>query len=402
MSDNTEPATRLILPWTSTLPYPVRNMVRRWRGALGMMIGVGIALGLGMTFLAVNKASMDLFTGDYLVSGANLYAVTEGGTLIALLPGDTPGTITHARNVLSQIRGMGDVNEALGVFTWSLEREQDSVRRGFAPAELIVTVGVDGNPGLIPNALLMKEGRWVRRPNEIVLGTSLSREKDLGIGDILRLNGRDFIVVGIGRLRGIGYTSNSFAYMDYRALRQRADVGDVVSFVMVGARRPEVVQPRIKALASLEVFRPEDLVAQAEQANATGAALRWIFNILTLSIAGLFVTNMLARSVAERRLEFATLRAIGIPQRTIFMTVGAEALLVSVVAGVFGVLLSLAFGLLINGVVAPEYGIESLYSLDAGLFGIIIALALGLGLVAGLFPARQATRVDPVIILREA
>ena len=84
------------------------------------------------------------------------------------------------------------------------------------------------------------------------------------------------------------------------------------------------------------------------------------------------------------------------------MTVGAEALLVSVVAGAFGVLLSLAFGLLINGVVAPEYGIESLYSLDAGLFGIIIALALGLGLVAGLFPARQATRVDPVIILREA
>ena len=59
-------------------------------------------------------------------------------------------------------------------------------------------------------------------------------------------------------------------------------------------------------------------------------------------------------------------------------------------------------GWLINTYVAPEYGVESLYTADAGLFLTVFALALVLGVGAGLGPARRATRVDPVEVLREA
>jgi ABC-type antimicrobial peptide transport system permease subunit len=128
----------------------------------------------------------------------------------------------------------------------------------------------------------------------------------------------------------------------------------------------------------------------------------WIFNGLALLVAALFIGSMLGRSVAERRFEFATLRAIGIPRRTILSTVGLEALLVSAVAGLVGIALSLVFGFWINAVVAPPYGIEFLFVADAGLFAQVLGLALLLGLVAGLGPARQATRVDPVEVLREA
>jgi ABC-type lipoprotein release transport system permease subunit len=48
------------------------------------------------------------------------------------------------------------------------------------------------------------------------------------------------------------------------------------------------------------------------------------------------------------------------------------------------------------------YSLESLYSPSLSLFVLIAILALVLGLVAGLVPARQATRVDPVDVLREA
>ncbi len=84
------------------------------------------------------------------------------------------------------------------------------------------------------------------------------------------------------------------------------------------------------------------------------------------------------------------------------MTVGAEAVLISMTAGVAGVGISSLLGALINGVVAPTYGFETLYAPDAKLFGLVFVLALALGLLAGLFPARQATRVDPVEVLREA
>src|SRR5213080_4684147 len=89
--------------WLLSLPYPVRNMLRRWRGMLGMMLGVGISLGIVMTILAISKASLEIYTGDFLKSGVDLYVVTQGGTLIPLLPSDTPGTIKHARNTLAQV-----------------------------------------------------------------------------------------------------------------------------------------------------------------------------------------------------------------------------------------------------------------------------------------------------------
>lgn len=141
---NAAPAYRI--GWMLALPYPVRNMLRRWRGMLGMMVGVGIALGLGMTMLAVSKASNDLFTKDYLESGADIYAVTEGGSLIALLPGDSPGTIDNARRTITRIRGIPGVQHTLGFMAWSLERDSGGRRETDRPAELLLTMGVDGDP----------------------------------------------------------------------------------------------------------------------------------------------------------------------------------------------------------------------------------------------------------------
>jgi putative ABC transport system permease protein len=96
------------------------------------------------------------------------------------------------------------------------------------------------------------------------------------------------------------------------------------------------------------------------------------------------------------------MRAIGIPNRTILITIAGEALVICVAAWTVGVGVSTLLGHLINVYVAPAYGEESFYAADTRLFLIVFALALGLGVVAGLSPAREATRVDPVEVLREA
>ena len=56
-----------------------------------MIVGVGIALSIGMTILAVISAEMDLLTGDYERSGIGVYVATQGGKIVASLAGDTPG-----------------------------------------------------------------------------------------------------------------------------------------------------------------------------------------------------------------------------------------------------------------------------------------------------------------------
>ena len=389
--------------WLHRQPFPVRTVLRRWPRLFGMVLGVGIALGLGMTMMATGRASVDLLVGDFRISEADLYVHTEGGNLIPLLPGEGPGKIQHARNVLSQIRGLPGVTSAFGTMTWPLERERPGPRhRSDEPTELVSAVGVDGDPAHIPGAVMLRQGRWLHRSDEVVVGLKLAREKQLALGDTLRLSGRDFQIVGIGRLRGVGFGSDGFAYMEYRALRQRAGHGDVINMVAIETSRPDLARERIPELDTLAVESPADLMAQAEKLMETAIVMLNLMIGMTLAIAGLFVANMLGRTVSVRRVELATMRAIGLPSRTIMLMVAGEALLVSLLASVVGIAVSLTLGWLIDTYLSPLYGIESMYVADARVFLTVMLLALALGIGAGLAPARRATRADPVDVLREA
>jgi putative ABC transport system permease protein len=395
-------AVALDLPWSARLPYPVRSVVRRWHELIGMMLGVGIALGIVMTLSGIGKAVFEIYTIDFEQSGTDLYVITQGGTLLPNLPTDTPGTIRDARSRLGQIRSLPTVNAAVGVTSGTMERDTGGPRHSDEPKELIGTMGVDGDPTLIPAMLLLQEGRWIRRTNEVVLGSKLAHEKHLGLGDTLRLNDRDFTVVGIGRLRGFGWGLDSIAYVDGPAFRQRVDLGDVVNTIAVDAGDPAVVAGRIREIESLTVWSAPALVKEAEKVLGSRLVTYYILDGLALAIGALFVSTMLNHSVQERRLEFATLRAIGLPSSLILFSVGAEAAAVSLAAGAFGVALSLLLGAAINGLLAPAYQLEFLYSADTVLFLQSFLLALGLGLISGLWPARAATRIDPAEVLREA
>jgi ABC-type lipoprotein release transport system permease subunit len=318
------------------------------------------------------------------------------------MPGESTGSIKHARRVLAQIRAVPEVDAALGLTHAVLEREREGPARRAGVAELLSVVGVDGDPSAVPGLLGLDAGRWLRRADEVVIGRRLSRDRQVAVGDRLRLGGRVVAVVGVGRLRGLGLGDDSLIYMDYDTLRERADLGDRVTTIAVRTANPADVRARLAEIGSLTASEPQELVARIRQAQATSVAINWIISLLALGIGALFVSSMLGRSVVERRLEFATLKAIGLPGRTILLIVALEAVLISLAATLVGIGVSRVFGVLIDVYVAAPYGIASLYAIDLRAVLIVLALALGLGLLAGLAPARRATAVDPVEILREA
>lgn len=390
--------------WWQRLPFPVRSVLNRWRGMLAMIAGVGIALSLAMTMMAFGKALIDMFTADFVASGTDLYAITSGGTLIGRLPDETPGSIKHGHQQLAQIRGLASVRSAVGATTWMMERQREGLRRDpEAPVETVAVVGVAGDPTAIPSMALMRDGRWLRRGDEVVIGGRYSREKGLAVGDRLRLNDRDFKIVGIGRLRGVaGFSSNSLVYMDDLAFRERTGIGDILNVVAIDTDQPIEARQSLEELSDLRTYTPVELVELARAANATSLFTYQLLSGLTLGIGALFVSNMLAQSVTERRLEIATLKAIGLPSRTILLSVVLEAVLICLAASIVGILLSLLMGSLINVYYDAQFGLEGLYSPDTSIFANVFALAVGLGVIAGLLPARKATRVDPLDILREA
>jgi ABC-type antimicrobial peptide transport system permease subunit len=408
MSSHAE-AVNLVTPicapaigWAARLPYPIRNAVGRWRTLLSMMLGVGIALSIGMTILAVISAEMDLLTGDYERSGVGLYVATQGGKIVAELAGDTPGSIQRASTVIAAVRSWPEVRSAIGALTWTMQRAPEGPRTRGQLTELISIIGINGDPTSVPGMLGLDAGRWLRGGNELVIGRTLARDKGIKVGDQLRLDGSTFFVVGVGHLRGFSsFGQNSVAYMDYRTLQQHAQLADVLNVIAIQTDNPAQVAGRVDDLGGLSSWTPTELVARAQAASASGITIDWILILLTLGVAGLFVNTMLTHSVVERRAEFAVLRAIGFPSGWIVSTVALESLMITVAAGLIAVGISFVFGLLINATLAAQYGLDSLFRADPPLFMLIFGLAATLGVVSGVLPARKAASVDPVEVLRE-
>ena len=117
-----------------------------------------------------------------------------------------------------------------------------------------------------------------------------------------------------------------------------------------------------------------------------------VFLGLSLFIAVLGITNTLALSVSERTRELGLLRAIGMTRRQMRRMMRWEAVIIALFGGLLGVAMGVLFGLAATAAL-PETFIDvtsvpvlklALYLCVAGLFGV----------VAAIFPARRAARLD--------
>ena len=118
-------------------------------------------------------------------------------------------------------------------------------------------------------------------------------------------------------------------------------------------------------------------------------------------IALVGVANTLSLSVIERTRESATLRAIGMTRGQLRLSLAVEALLISVVSGIVGILLGTLFGWLGAYVVFSLYGTVA-FPFEWGVNGIVLAVAAVAALLASVAPARRAVRTPPVEALAEA
>lgn len=299
------------------------------------------------------------------------------------------------------------------------------------------------------NQLEMARGRWItprdRGENMIVLADDTAKRLfpfENPIGQTIWVGSQFYVVIGQTKPRtasaAIGGSMdardyNLDAYIPLKTLRHR--VGDLVmkrvggefsgewvelSQITVTVEDIEDVDETAEIIGTLlkkyhdkedyAVVVPKELLAQAERTRAMFNVLLVVIAGISLLVGGIGIMNIMLATVTERTREIGIRRALGATREHIVQQFLTETVVLTAGGGLLGVLFGLLCGPIFKGVrglltmVSPELLPEIVYTLEPRIAPWSVALSLfislGVGLLFGVYPARQAAHMDPIEALR--
>jgi putative ABC transport system permease protein len=285
--------------------------------------------------------------------------------------------------------------------------------------------------GTVPDFLTVRSfevatGRFIsdldvtRNAQVVVIGDTLKTrlfEDEPALGQSLRVGGVNFSVIGIlekkGSNLGLDYDDAVLVPITTQANRlargERSPYGIDVSFITVSARDRESMATAEFQITNLLRLRhnirdDDDFYISSQDtlltiANTiTGALTLMLAAIagISLLVGGIGIMNIMLVSVRERTQEIGLRKAIGASQGDILGQFLIEAIILSVAGGVIGTALGVS-GIVLIGILTPfDAGIS------LGAITMAVSISGGIGLFFGVFPARQAAQLDPIVALRTA
>jgi len=279
-------------------------------------------------------------------------------------------------------------------------------------------------------ALTMDEGRFyngqdeAQRARVAVIGPETKEKLFSGrkaIGERIRIDGISFEVIGIygAKMQAGDNNINRLVFIPYSTLGDIMDTHYLGSFLIsYETNEFEQLEQNIRnAIADQHRYNPSDrralmvfnLMVQLHQFRIISIGLKILLGIigtLTLGIGGVGLMNIMFVSVTQRTREIGVEKALGARRRHIFLQFLAEALAITLLGGILGIVLAYAVSLSVGRLTLysavakyAEAGDVRLVINPMTLF-IAVVVLMGVGLVSGMLPAIRASRLDPIEALR--
>jgi putative ABC transport system permease protein len=232
------------------------------------------------------------------------------------------------------------------------------------------------------------------------------------VGQIIRIKSAPFIVVGTLSPKGMsmmGSDQDDVVLVPYTSAMKRLSGATTFRSLNVQAASADVVpdvQNQISELLRqrhrIGDGRDDDFLVRTQQeitemATATSKVMTVLLAAIagvSLLVGGIGIMNIMLVSVTERTREIGVRLAVGARSRDILMQFLIEAVTLSVVGGLIGILAGVGSSRLLSA----NFGWTTLVSADS----IIIAFAFSaaIGVFFGFYPARKAAQLDPIDALR--
>jgi lipoprotein-releasing system permease protein len=258
----------------------------------------------------------------------------------------------------------------------------------------------------------MVQGNWndlKYNPEGVILGVALADRLSLHMNDninVLTPDGvsKTYKVIGLFQTN-VSNTDKTKAYLNISSARQLLSASqDYVTDLQVNIREYERTGVVVGRLAPVIPYKVESWQMANQQLEA-GSRLRDIIavavSLTILMVAGFGIYNIMNMTINEKIREIAILKAMGYSSKDITTIFLAQALVIGLVGGMVGMGFGYILAVTVNHIPFKIGGLNNLpmayrftdYSM-AFLFGLVTTL------VAGYLPARKASKIDPVAIIR--
>ncbi len=399
----------------------VRSLNANKPRALLTMLGISIGIASVITLVAVGTGVQKYITDQFSSAGTNLVAVVPGQLQRG---GGPPGqgaplTMADYRAIINDVNGITGISA-------DFSRVGDLQIEG-KTSEVNVT-GVASGYQEVRNwrpdrGRFLEESDNQSRARVVVLGQTVVN--DLFNGDdpidrIVRINNQNFRVVGVMQAKGSSFVGDQDAVafvpletaqdrLFAQASRINATGERIISNIYIQAaddRARENIKTDVTSLLRTRHRIPsgEDndftVVTSGELINSFGAVLGVLTAFLgaiaaiSLVVGGIGIMNIMLVSVTERTREIGLRKAIGARSGSILSQFLVEAMFLSLLGGIFGVLMGVGGAWLI-GKAASLTPIVELRTI-----GLAVGFSLAVGLFFGIYPARRASKLVPVEALR--
>ena len=281
------------------------------------------------------------------------------------------------------------------------------VRGGFSPSSSFVFQGVPPGEdvGDIYYNFQVLEGRALDADDETagvaVIGQQVAQRSNLEIGETLRLNSRNsFDIVGIAESEG-GLIDNAIL-VPLKSLQEAIGIVDKVTFLALDLDQPGAAAATAEQLAAdfpeLGFQTRGDVLGVVEQGIRVTDVVRLGISAIALIVGAIAVANTMLMSVFERTKEFGVVRAMGAKPGFLFRLVLTEAVLLSLVGAVGGVILGRLGMVIVNNIARDLIGLN-VAALTLRLLVFSVAVAFTMGLLSGLLPAFRAARIPVAVAM---
>ena len=398
------------------------SKLRSWLTILGIVIGVAsvialVSIGDGM------QASVNEQLGGL---GGNTITISPGYEKAGGMqgpPGMSGGDMSNAdatlgRNDVQALKGISEIE----YIDTNINGKAKVYYLGES-AELSIT-GVDQKVWSYVTTSEILDGRLLDSAdqNVVVIGYSLAKEyfdEPIGINKVLTIGEKSFRVVGILKEGSMGMGGNSI-YMPlqsaYEILADDKTKDEYDSITVIAKDGADIdatvakIEKKLNIVRHVNTIDDKDFSVSSskemqEQINSTLGMITIFLGFvaaISLIVGAVGIANTMFTAVLEKTKEIGIMKAIGARNKDILLIFLLNSGIVGIIGGIMGVIIGIMISFLVgaSGILSMGSGVSVGTVVSFNIVALALFVSVGVGMLAGVVPAYQGSKLKPVDALR--